>query len=138
MERRGECSHFRMIDADKFLRCGIGGDAAAFQQDYPRSEQKRFAKVVSDEHNSLAQAVNEIAEFTLKLRPRHRIKRSKRLVHEQYGGVHSKRAGNADALPLAAGKFVRLPGREFARVQPYQRKQLIDPRSSSVRVPLFE
>jgi hypothetical protein len=127
-----------MIDAGKFLRSSIGDDAAAFQQDYPGSEEQRFAKVVSDEHNRLAQSARESAEFALKLRAGHGIEGAERLVHQEDRRVDSERASNANALALTAGEFVRFAGCEFGRVQAYKREQFIDAGVSPSRVPFFE
>jgi hypothetical protein len=119
-ERGSEGTDFGMIDAGKFLRSGIGDDTAAFQQDYARSEKQRFAKIVGDEDDRLAEAAGEGAEFALKFGAGNGIERAERLIHEEDGRVSGEGAGYADALALAAGEFVRAAGSEFGGVQAHQ------------------
>ena len=42
----------------------------------------------------------------VELGARHRIERAERFVHQQNRRVHGQRAGDADALPLAARELV--------------------------------
>src|SRR5260370_13501982 len=94
-----------MIEAEKFLRGSAGDDAAGFEQDDARGKQQGFAQIVSDEHDGLAKAAGECAEFALELGAGDGIECAEGLVHEKNGWISSEGAGNADALALAAGKF---------------------------------
>src|SRR5260221_75149 len=116
-ERRSEGSHFRMIDARKFLRSGIGNDAAAFEKDDARAEEQRFAKIVGDEDNGLTETAREGAEFALKLCASDGIERAEGLVHEEDGRIGGEGASDADALALAAREFVRAARGELGVVK---------------------
>jgi hypothetical protein len=127
-----------MVNARKFLRSRIGHDAAVFQENYPGSEEQRFAKVVRDKHNRLAKTASESAEFALKLCTGDGIKRAEGFIHQQNRWVCGQRSRYADALALPAGEFVRLPRGEFRTVKPYQRKKFVNARGSPRRIPFFE
>jgi len=53
------------------------------------------------------------------------------------GGSTCERASNANALALAAGKFVRLPAGEFPRVEPYKHQEVIHAGGGSGPHPIF-
>ena len=53
-----------------------------------------------DQHDGLLKELFELLEFALKFASRKRIKRSKRLIHQQDRRVGGKRSRNPDALPL--------------------------------------
>src|SRR6267143_1301891 len=106
-KRRGEGSHFGMIDAGKFLRRGVSDDSAIFEKNDARGEKERFAKVVGDKDDGFAETAGEGAEFALKLGAGDGIESAERLVHEENGRIGGKGASDADALTLAAGEFVR-------------------------------
>src|SRR5258708_22651792 len=96
-----------MINTKKFLRRADGDDAPRFEQGDARGEQERFAEVMSDEDDGLAEAAGQGAEFALQFGTGDGIERAKRLVHEKNWRVGSKGAGGAGGLALAAGKFTR-------------------------------
>ena len=70
-------------------------------------EPDRLVEIVGDEHDGLLQHRLEAQEFVLHLPPDQRIERGERLVEKPDVGVGGERAGDADALLLAAGKLVR-------------------------------
>src|SRR5207245_784706 len=71
------------------------------------AERKRFAHVVRDDDHSLMKARLNPAELGVQLGPGQRIERTERLVHQEKRRIHGERAGDADALPLAARQLAR-------------------------------
>ena len=59
-----------------------------------------------------------------------RVERAERLVHQHHVGAGGQRAGDADALALAAGELVR-QARAIAGVEAHQVQQLVDPRGDA-------
>ena len=106
-----------MINAEEFRGRSAGDQAAGFQQDDARSQEQRFAKIMRDENDGLSQPVGQGTELTLQLRARDGIKGSKRLIHQKNRGIGGERAGDADPLSLAAGKFARPTFRKFLRIK---------------------
>ena len=127
-----------MIDAGKFLRGGVNDDAAAFEEDDARGEQERFAKIVGDKDNGLAEAASEGAEFTLKLGAGDRIESAKGLVHQENGRVDGEGTGNADALALAARKFVRAATAVLCRFETDKGKEFADSGGGAGGIPFFK
>ncbi len=72
------------------------------------------------DYDGLLQTLLQILEFPPHFAPRQRIKRAKRLVHQQDGRIGREGSGHANTLALAAGKLVRIPVKEFTGVQAYQ------------------
>ena len=60
-----------------------------------------------------------------------RVDRAERLVHEHQRRVDRERAGDADALALAAGELGRVARRASPAVQADQVEQLVDARARS-------
>ena len=56
------------------------------------------------------------------------IERAERLVHQHDPRLGRQRAGDADALALAAGQFMRKAVAVVRAVEPHQIEQLVDPR----------
>src|SRR5258708_28112423 len=106
-----------MINTKKFLRRADGDDAPRFEQGDARGEQERFAEIMSEEDDGLAEAARESAEFALQFGAGDGIERAKRLVHEKNWRVGGKGAGDADALALAAGKFTGAARGEFGGIE---------------------
>src|SRR6266851_5504219 len=127
-----------MINAGKFLRRGVSAYSAIFKEDDARGEQERFAKIVGDKDDGLAEAAREGAEFTLKLGAGDGIESAKRLVHQENGRVGGEGAGDADALALAAGELVRAAIAVFCRFETDQGKELIDASGGAGGIPFFE
>src|SRR5258708_40111445 len=119
-ETSGEGSDFGMIDARKFLRSGVGDDASAFEKYDAGGEEQRFAKIVGDEDDGLAEAAREGAEFALKLGAGDGVERAEGLVHQENGRVGGEGASDADAVAPTAGKLVRPPRGEFGGVEGVQ------------------
>src|SRR5712692_1134166 len=127
-----------MIKAQEFLWRSSGDDAAGFEQDDAGSEEQRFAQIVSDEHDGLAEAAGEGAEFALELRAGDGIERAEGLVHQKKGGISSEGAGNADALALAAGKFAGAAAGKFRWIKSNQGQELPDAHGGAAAVPLLK
>src|SRR5712692_3097269 len=127
-----------MIKAQEFLWRSSGDDAAGFEQDDAGSEEQRFAQIVSDEHDGLAEAAGEGAEFALELRAGDGIERAEGLVHQKKGGISSEGAGNTDALALAAGKFAGAAAGKFGWIKSNQGQELPDAHGGAAAVPFFE
>ena len=127
-----------MIDAGKFLRSGIGDDAAVFEKDDARGQEQRFAKIVCDKDDGLAETAREGTEFALKLGAGDGIKCAEGLIHEKDGRVGSQRTRYADTLTLTAGEFVRLAGSEFSGVEANESEKFVDTRLDAGGIPFFE
>src|SRR6266852_8539151 len=127
-----------MIKAQEFLWRSSGDDAAGFEQDDAGSEEQRFAQIVSDEHDGLAEAAGEGAEFALELGAGDGIERAEGLVHQKKGGISSEGAGNADALALAAGKFAGAAAGKFGWIKSNQGQELPDAHGGAAAVPFLK
>jgi hypothetical protein len=73
------------------------------------AERERFSHVMSDQDDGLADLRLNAPELPVDLGARHRIERTKGFVHEQNWRISGQRAGDANALPLSAGKLIRPP-----------------------------
>ena len=101
----------------------LADDAAGIgrEQQDAVAHQHRFLDVVGDEDDALdrqlavAPQVEEVGAQGFR---REHVERRERLVHQQNVGMHDERAGEADALAHAAGKFARIGG--FVTVEPDQ------------------
>ena len=127
-----------MIDAKKFLRRANGNDAARFEKDDARSEQQRFAEIVSDKDNSFAEPARQGAEFALEFRTRDGIESAEGLVHQENRRIGSESAGNPNALALAAGEFAGAAIGKFGWVQSNQAHQLANTNGSAAAVPFLK
>ena len=67
-----------------------------------------------------------------------RVERAEGLVHQQNGRIGSECAGYADALALAAGKFVRAAGGEFVRIETDEGEEFFDALRNASRIPFFQ
>ena len=127
-----------MINEGKFLRGGVGNDAAALKKDDARGEEQRFTEIVCDEDDGFAEAARKGAEFALKFSAGNGIERTEGLVHEKDGRVSSKSPRYADALALTARKFVRLARREFDGIEADEGEKFVDARRNAAGVPIFK
>ena len=127
-----------MVEAKKLLRSGGGHEAAGFEQDDARSEKQRFADIVCDEDDGLAEAAGEGDEFALELGAGDGIERAEGLVHEQNGRIGGKSARDADALALAAGEFAGAAMGEFARLEADKLEHFLDAAGGAGGVPVFQ
>ena len=91
-----------------------------------------------DEDDGLAELANEFAELALKFRAGNRIERAEGLVHQQNGWIGSEGASYANALALAAGKFVRAAGGEFVRIETDEDEEFFDALRNASRLPFFQ
>ena len=127
-----------MVEAKELLWSSAGNDAASFEQDDARSEKQRFAEIVGDEDDGLAEAAGESAEFTLELGAVDRVERAEGLVHQQDGRIGGERARDADALALASGKFAGAATRKFARIEADKLEHFLDAGGGAGGVPVFQ
>ena len=75
----------------------------------------------------LRSSLLQAQELVLQPGAHDRVDRAERLVHQHQRGVRGKRAGEADALALAAGELGREALAVLLRVEPHQLEQLADP-----------
>jgi hypothetical protein len=127
-----------MVEAEKILRRSGGNNAASLQQDDAGSEEKRFAKIVSDKDDGFAKAAGEGAKFALKFGAGDGIECAEGLVHQQDGGIGGEGASDADALALAAGKFARAAMGELARVEANEMEHFINASRDAGGLPSFQ
>jgi len=102
------------------------------------AEEEGFANVVGDEDDGFFQARSEGLEFALKFGASDGIKRAEGLVHKKDRRVSSKGAGDADALALAAGKFVGMALGKVGGIEANQMEKFFDACGDSCLVPFFE
>ncbi len=127
-----------MIDAGKFLRRGVSDDSPIFEKNDARGEEERFAKIVGDKDDGLAETAREGAEFALKLGAGDGIESTKGLVHQENGRVGGEGASDADALTLAAGEFVRSAMAVLCRFKTDKQKKFADTGGCARGIPFFE
>jgi hypothetical protein len=127
-----------VVKVKKFLRRGVGDDAAGFEQNNARGEEQRFAQIVSDEDDSFAEAASEGAEFALELGAGDGIERAEGLVHQKDGRIGGESARDADALALASGKFARAAMREFAGIEAHKLEHFLDADGGAGCAPVFQ
>ena len=85
------------------------GDLAALLHDRdPVAEQHGLVDVVGDEDDGLAEVALEPLELLLERAAADGVDGAERLVHQQHGRVGGERAGDADALLLAARELARV------------------------------
>jgi len=127
-----------MINAGKFLRRGVSDYSAIFEKDDARGEQERFAKIVGDKDDGFAETASEGAEFTLKLGAGDGIESAKGFVHQENGRVDGEGTGNADALALAARKFVGAATAVLCRFETDKGKEFADSGGGAGGIPFFK
>ena len=88
--------------------CRTAPAARRFRMAMPVAHPDRLVDVVGDEDDGLAQPPQDAEELVLQPRAHDRVDRAERLVHQQHRRVGGQRAGDADALPLAAGELARV------------------------------
>jgi len=127
-----------VVEAKKFLRRGAGDNATSLEQDYARSEQKRFSQIVGDEHDGFAEAADKSAEFALKLGASDGIKCAERFVHQENWRISGKGSCDPDALALSAGEFAGATMREFAGIKADKMEHFLDPSGRARPIPVFQ
>ena len=96
--------------------------------DHGRQPQ-RLVDVVGDEHDRLAGRPVDAGELALQRIAGDRVDRGEGLVHQQELGIGGERAGDADALLLAARQLVRVLAAIGGGIEPQQFEQFVDPRA---------
>ena len=82
--------------------------AADLEDRDPVAHLDRLVDVVGDEHDRLADLGLQAQELVLEALAVDRVDRAERLVHQHQRRVGGERAGDADALALAAGELRRV------------------------------
>ncbi len=82
-------------------------DAALVEHRHPVGHGERLALVVRDEDEGEAERALQILQLALHLLAQLEVERAERLVEQQHLGPHHQRAGERDALALAAGELRR-------------------------------
>ena len=100
--------------------------AALLQDRDPVAHLDRLVDVVGDEDDRLAQLGLQAQELVLQALAVDRVDRAERLVHEHQRRVGGERAGDADALALAAGELRRVARRGSRAVEADELEQLVD------------
>ena len=94
-------------------------------------ERGRVLEVVRDEDHRQPEVAQQLAQLEPHRRLRVRVERRQRLVEEQHVRLARERAGERDALLLAAGELGRPRVRERGDVEPLE--QLVHARAARVR-----
>ena len=102
-------------------------DAAVLHDGDAVGQADRLVEVVGDEDDGLVQQRLQAQELVLHLAADQRIERRERLVEEPEFRLDGERAGDADALLLAAGQLARVV--VLAALQADQLDDLARPRS---------
>ena len=110
---------------------GLDDDAEIHHRD-PVGDVLHHREVVRDEDVGEAEPVLQVAQQIEDLRADRDIERRDRLVADDQLRLDRERAGNRDALALAAGEFMRVAARE-ARLEPDQPQQFLDPFAAAAR-----
>ena len=121
-----EVLHERVRGAHQQLRGRrvLGEDAALLQHRDAVAHLDRLVDVVGDEDDRLADLGLEAQELVLEPLAVDRVDRAERLVHQHQRRVGGERAGDADALALAAGELRRVAAGHLLR-QADQVEQLL-------------
>ena len=119
----------------QLLRRRVLGELAADLQDRdPVAHLDRLVDVVGDEDDRLADLGLQAQELVLEALAVDRVDRAERLVHQHQRRVGGERAGDADALALAAGELRGVARGHLLR-QPDQVEQLLDAVGDPLLVP---
>ena len=102
----------------------LGEPAAGGEDRDPVAHPHGLVDVVGDQHDGLAELALQPQELVLQPGAHHRVDGAERLVHQQHRRVGGERAGDADALALAAGELVRVAVGVRRRVEPDELHQL--------------
>ena len=103
--------------------------AAAHHRD-PVGEQNGFGHVMGDHDGGQAELAMQFAKIVAERVAGEGVERAERLVHQHDARLCGERARHADALALAAGKFVRQAVAILRAVEPHQIEQFIHPRGN--------
>ena len=119
----------RLVGASKF---------ASFEQSDARAKEQSFAKVMRDENDCFAEPLLDGEEFLLYFGASKRIERAKWLIHQQNRRVSGQSTSDANALPLAAGKFPRMARSELRRLEANDAEHFSDTFFSTIFRPMLE
>ncbi len=113
-------------------RRALFDDAAMLHHRDVVADLRRDAQIVGDEQHGDAEPGLDFVEQFQHLRLHRDVERRYRLVRHQHVGIERQRAGNRDALALAAGELVRIARdgvggqvdqfEQFARLAPALRR----------------
>ncbi len=120
------------------MRCKHSDGCSAFDESNAITEQESFGYVVRDKDDRRTEAFLEQLELALQFRSGQGIERSERLIHKQNWRICGECASKSDALPLAAGKFMRIAPCEVLIRQSYERKYLGYAAFNPARIPAFD
>ncbi len=110
----------------KRVAVGQFDDLAQVHHRDPVGDVAHHRQVVADEQVGQAELLLQVLQQVHDLRLDRHVQRRDRLVADDELGVQRQRAGDADALALAAGELVRIAVGEVA-VQADRIQQLVDP-----------
>ena len=110
---------------DDLVRFGRFHNPSQIHHRDPLADMLNHQQVVGNEEIGNAQLLLKLLKGVDDLRLNGYVQRGDRLVADDELGLHRQRPGNADALPLAAGKFVGVATGMVA-VQPHQIQQMSD------------
>src|SRR5262245_46718608 len=97
-----------MTKPDKFLRRGLGADAAGVEKNGARTKQQGVTDVTRDEGSRIWQVPAKRQQLALMYGTGNRGEGAERLVHKENLRIGGQGTGYTDALALAAGKFARV------------------------------
>ena len=113
-------------------RRGVLGEVAALAQDGDLvAHLDRLVDVVRDEDDGLGELGLQAEELVLEALAVDRVDGAERLVHEQDGRVDGERAGDADALALAAGELRRVAVADLVGVERDELDELVHARADA-------
>ena len=120
------------LGEDRVRRVVLGEHAALAQDRDPVAHLDRLVDVVGDEDHRLRDLAVQAAQLVLQAGAGDRVERAERLVHQQQRRVGGERAGEPDALALAARELGRVALR-VARLEPDELEQLGRARAAILR-----
>ena len=88
------------------LRLADLGDLAEIHHQYPVGDETHHVEVVADEHVGEPELALEVHQQVQHLRLHRLVERRDRLVQDDEARLQRQRAGDVDALALAAGELV--------------------------------
>src|SRR5436190_5637399 len=98
----------RLRRAEHLLRCAALDDFSVTQHDHLVGQCPHHLEIVADEEIGQPMALLQIAQQVDDLRLHAHVERRGRLVEHDEARLQHQRAGDRDALALAAGEFVRV------------------------------
>lgn len=127
-----------MLRSPEILRRRKFDETAVAEQSDSSRKGERFADVVSDEYDRLAEPRRKLPKLTLHLGARKRIERPEGLIHEQDGRICSKRSRHSHSLPLPARQLTGISLRISPGIEADEHEQLCHTCCGAVRIPAIE